>query len=464
MPNKLLIVEDNEEIRRQLRWGFSGDDCEVFQAATADEALAVRAREKPQVVTLDLGLPPDAEGCSEGLRCLRELLVADEKIKVIVVTGHHDNDNALRCIQSGAYDFCSKPVDLEELKVIVRRAFFLSGLGPAKQQKSKADPHMHGMVTQCESMQSVLANLPRIAASDAPVLITGESGTGKELAARAIHNLSARSGGPLVTINCGAIPENLLESEFFGHEKGAFTGAAQRVLGKTEYADKGTLFLDEIGELPLNMQVKLLRFLQEMSIQRVGGRQDIKINTRVVAATNINMQQAIADGRFRSDLYYRIGVVNVALPPLRERGEDILLLAEHFIRKFNENGKIKGLHPDTERVMRLYSWPGNVRELENRIRRAIIFTTGPLIKLDAMELGERPLHEASPTGAKITLQEARNEVERKLVLEALNRHSGNIMHAAQSIGVSRPTFYDLLKKHGVDINNKREAPIANVKS
>lgn len=457
MKKRLLIVDDNEDILRQLRWGFSAEGYEVHQAQNADDALAIQRKASPQVVTLDLGLPPDAEGRTEGFRCLGELLAADPLCKVIVVTGHHDNDNALRSVRSGAYDFCRKPVDLDELKVIVRRAFFLYSLGELKPEETqKASPGGHGIITQAPKMLEILGNLGKIALSDAPVLIFGESGTGKELAARAIHQLSSRSAGPMITINCGAIPEHLLEAEFFGHEKGAFTGAVQRIQGKVEYADKGTLFLDEIGELPLLLQVKLLRFLQEMVFQRVGGRQNIEVNTRILAATNRDLPGMVRSGLFREDLYYRIGVVNVALPPLRERGKDVLLLAGHFIRKHDGSGKIKSLHAAAERAMQMYHWPGNVRELENKIRRAVIMTDGPLLKLDAIDLGSpggapAGISGTDDSGAQISLQEARNAVEKKLLLEALQRYSGNIMQASQAIGISRPTFYDLLKKHKIEL-------------
>lgn len=452
MEKHLLIIDDNEEILRQLRWGFAEEDYILHQALNADDALAIQRETRPQVITLDLGLPPDPEGNTEGYRCLKELLAADPQCKIIVVTGHHDLDNAQQCIRNGAYDFCRKPVDLEELKVIVRRGFFLYGLGAESATPSEMDANNHGIITQDQKMCAMLGNLAKIAASDAPVLISGESGTGKELAAKAIHRLSSRRDGPLITINCGAIPEHLLETEFFGHEKGAFTGAVQRVQGKVEFADNGTLFLDEIGELPLLLQVKMLRFLQEMVFQRVGGRQDISVNTRIIAATNRDLPASVGRGEFREDLFYRIGVVNVMLPPLRDRGKDVLLLANHFIRKYDTAGRIRGLHSATERAIQLYNWPGNVRELENKIRRAIIFSDSALIKLDALELSG-PVSSPSETehAAPMTLQEARNAVERKLLLDALNRSSGNIMQAAQAIGVSRPTFYDLLKKHKIEL-------------
>ncbi len=463
MEKRLLLVEDNDEVRRQLRWGFSDEGYTVLQAGSVDEALALQRKEKPQVITLDLGLPPDAEGCSEGFRGLQELLAADPQARVVVVTGHHDIDNALRCINNGAYDFCRKPANLEELKIIVRRAFFHYGLlGEAKSApKPAVQKKKHGIICQCKPMTDLLERVSKVASSDAPVLISGESGTGKELVAQAIHNLSGRADGPIVTINCGAIPEHLLESEFFGHEKGAFTGATQRVLGKVEYADKGSLFLDEIGELPLPMQVKLLRFLQEMVIQRVGGRQDISVNVRIIAATNRNLPACIKEGSFREDLYYRIGVVNLALPPLRAREEDIMLLARHFIQRHEQAdglaGKITGFTPEAEVAMRTYNWPGNVRELENKVRRAMIFAGSGQISLEDMELEECE-ESAAHSGARrgenlegMTLRDARNNVEREMIVSAMERYAGNIAQAAQALGISRPTFYDLLKKHQIDI-------------
>ncbi len=450
MSQQLLVIEDNDEVRRQLKWGFSTEPWAVAVAGSVEEALQAQRKFAPQVITLDLGLPPDAEGYSEGMRCLEELLAFDPRARVIVVTGHHDMRNALRCVNSGACDFCRKPVNLDELKVIVRRAFFLHGLlaGPGAQGEQPNNDAPFGIISRCKAMREALGQISKVAASDAPVLITGESGTGKELVARAIHSMSRRGQSPLITVNCGAIPENLLEAEFFGHEKGAFTGAVQRVQGKAEYADTGTLFLDEISELPLHLQVKLLRFLQEMTFQRVGGRQDINVDVRIIAATNMDIAAAIKEGRFREDLYYRIGVVNITLPPLREREDDAVILARHFLKKAGAPGKVTGLHPSAERAIREYPWPGNVRELENKIRRALIFASGPLISAEelCLEDKKRPPEEDTP----LSLREAKSAVERRLVIESLERHSGNIVHAAQALGVSRPTFYDLLKKHGIE--------------
>ncbi len=462
MTKSLLIIDDNEDILRQLYWGFSAEEYKVYQAKDVAEALALQREIKPQVVTLDLGLPPDAEGNTEGFRCLDALLAADPYCKIIVITGHHDNHNAQHSIRSGAYDFCRKPIDLEELKIIVRRAFFLYELhtssAPSVPQNTTENL---GILTQDAKMLDILKSLRRIATSDAPVLIEGESGTGKELIAKAVHQMSSRSKGPLITINCGAIPEHLLEAEFFGHEKGAFTGASQRIQGKVEFAHNGTLFLDELGELPLPLQVKLLRFLQEMIFQRVGGRQDIEVNVRIIAATNCNLRAMVKNHEFREDLYYRIGVVKVPLPPLRERGQDVMLLAQHFVEKYNESGQAKSFHPATEKALLSHAWPGNIRQLENKIRRMIILSDTPIIQPECLELKgapppqpdkPQPGHDAAFEELNYgSLKEARDAIERKMLVHALQQHAGNVMQASQLLGVSRPTFYDLLKKHKITL-------------
>ncbi len=456
MKKTLLIIDDNEDILKQLFWGFSTEEYEVLRAKNVDEALKLQQKHNPQVVTLDLGLPPDAEGNTEGFRCLHELLTKNPLCKVIVITGHHDENNAQNAIKGGAYDFCRKPIDLEELKVIVRRAFFLYELKSKSSVTIETQPsNTFGIITQDSKMIEMIKNLEKIAVSDAPVLIEGESGTGKELIAKAVHQISSRNSGSLVTINCGAIPENLLEAEFFGHEKGAFTGASQRVQGKVEFAHNGTLFLDEIGELPLSLQVKLLRFLQEMTFQRVGGRQDIEVNVRIIAATNRNLLDMVARGEFREDLYYRLGVVKIPLPPLRERGKDVLFLAHHFIKKYDNSGTIRGFHPMAEKAMLSYSWPGNIRQLENKIRQLVIFSDGAEIQADALDFSAESNAENQNEEDQFlnytSLQDARNTIERKMILNALQQHSGNIMQASQLLGISRPTFYDLLKKHKITL-------------
>lgn len=451
----LLIVDDNGDIRRQLKWGLSKAPYTLHFATDAEEALKVFEAVRPGVVTLDLGLPPRPEDASQGLACLERMMAARPSTKVIVITGFDGQDNARRAIELGAYDFFRKPLDLGELKVMINRAFHLLEIeraAPEGASGGSAAPRLrHGFVGDCKAMRDVYAMIDKVAASDAPVLVHGESGTGKELVAMAIHQASPRRQQPLVSINCGAIPENLLESEFFGHERGAFTGATSTVKGKVEYAENGTLFLDEIGELPVNLQVKLLRFLQDMRFQRVGGRKTIEVNVRVLAATNVNIQEAMRLGQFREDLYYRIGVVAIHLPPLRERGEDVALLAHHFLEIHGRQlpKKIQGYTPEAMEAIRGYAWPGNVRELENKVRRAVILADGP--RITPASLG---LDGAAPTPGAVsadkTLREARTQLERQMMLQALRRFEGNIVKASEALGVSRPTFYDLLRKHEID--------------
>ncbi|MBN2233379.1 MAG: PEP-CTERM-box response regulator transcription factor [Deltaproteobacteria bacterium] len=472
----LLIVDDSDEIRRQLKWGL-GKTYKIFQAASADQALMMFTEHRPPVVTLDLGLPPDADGSSEGLRCLRAILAADATVKVIVISGNEDHAVVLEAVGIGAYDYYHKPIDLEELRVILARAFHLAGIEAENRQlladRTDSDRGMAGIYGQCPAMQEVFATIRKVATVDVPVLILGDSGTGKELVARALHDRGLRRDQPFIPINCGAIPENLLESELFGHEKGAFTGAHVRVQGKVEYAAGGTLFLDEIGEMPPSLQVKLLRFLQERVIQRVGGREDIAVDVRVVAATNVDIERAIAVDRFREDLYYRIGVVCISLPPLRDRGEDLFLLANIFLQRTGRElgKKIMGLSTAAVAAMQAYEWPGNVRELENKVKRAVIMAETPMVEPEDLGLKgrERPVVEdqaavlpprsdllLGPALEGLTMREARALVERRLLERALVRVEGNVVQAAADLGVSRPTFYDLLKKHNLDLGLKQK--------
>ncbi len=470
---KLLIVDDSPEIRKQLKWGL-GKEYKVFLAESVDEAIKIFNQHSPDVVTLDLGLPPDIDGASEGLRCLQIILRQRPETKVIVLSGNEDHANALAAVNLGAYDYYHKPINLDELKIILARAFHLAGLEEENRQlqivaeQGKTNGYS-GIFGQCRQMQQVFAMIKKVASIDVPILILGESGTGKEVVARAIHNRGIRKAGNIVAINCGAIPESLLESELFGHEKGAFTGAQNRVQGKVEYAAEGTLFLDEIGEMAPLLQVKLLRFLQEKVIQRVGGREDISVDTRIVAATNVNIQESIKSGKFREDLYYRIGVITIELPPLRERGEDIDLLANIFLRRFGQEfgQKVRGFSRAAHDYLRSYDWPGNVRELENKIKRAVVMAESPII--DEYDLGFAEKLEISAVNeshtndnlrdssdqhsgfnfAGLTLKDARSQVEKVLLQQALERAEGNIVKAAKELAVSRPTLYDLLKKHGL---------------
>lgn len=449
---KILTVDDSPDIRNQLKWGLA-KEYEVLQASDADEALALFENHKPRVVTLDLGLPPHEEGTEEGFRCLAELLKIAPSAKVIVITGNESKENALTAVGMGAYDFFQKPITLEELKIIIRRAYQLSHLENENRrlQSALAPNELEGMIGQCRGMQQVFSLIRKVASSDASVLIMGESGTGKELVARAIHSESLRKDGPFIPINCGAIPENLLESELFGHEKGSFTGAYTMIPGKMEYAHKGTLFLDEIGEMPLSLQVKLLRSLQEKVVQRVGGRKDIPVDSRVVAATNTDMPRAIQEGRFREDLYYRLGVVTITLPPLRERGEDTKILANLFLKKFTRESrkKIGGFDPAALEMVQTYEWPGNVRELENCIRRAVIMCESSKIEPGDLGLKKAIAVQRSAMIRDMTLREARELAEIEIIKSTVSKMGGNVAKAAEVLEVSRPTLYDLMRKHGI---------------
>ena len=451
---KLVIIEDNQDIRNQLRWGLA-KEYEVFVAGDRLEALTLIKKHVPKVITLDLGLPPDETGCEEGFRCLEEILHRAPATKVIMITGNEDRENALRAVQSGAYDYYSKPFELADLKVILARAFHLATIEKENMRLQICfDQHKltpGGIIGQSPQMLGVFSFIRKVASSDVAVLITGESGTGKELVAKAIHELSSRKSKDLIAINCGAIPENLLESELFGYEKGAFSGANNRVLGKVEYAGKGTLFLDEIGELPLNLQVKLLRFLQEKTIQRVGGREDIPVDARIIAATNRDITKEIELGAFREDLYYRISVIRIYLPPLRDRGDDIMLLANFFLRRFaNEFGKkMRRFSAVSVKLLESYEWPGNVRELENKVQRAVIMSDGTIIEPESLDFSPGRAKERLLKPSKLTLRDARELVEREMVVAAIENQNNNMAKTAEALGISRPTLYDLIKKHNI---------------
>jgi two-component system NtrC family response regulator len=451
---KLLITEDNEEIRTQLKWSFSKEYNLIF-AKDGKETLALFKKNSPRVATLDLGLPPHENGTEEGFRCLQEMLQHNPAAKVIVITGNDQRENALKAIHLGAYDFYQKPIILEELKVIVRRAFHLSAIEEQNRSLYNAlerqTAPFGGMIGQCPEMQSVFSTMRKIASSDAAVLVQGDSGTGKELVARAIHSMSLRKDGPFVPINCGAIPETLLEPELFGHEKGSFTGAHAQVQGKVEYAQDGTLFLDEIAELPALLQVKLLRFLQDKTIQRVGGREDISVNTRILAATNKDLAKEIKSGRFREDLYYRLGVVLIKVPPLRERKGDIVVLATFFLKRYCDlyTKRIRGFNSAALESMETYEWPGNIRELENKIQRAVLLSEGPLVEPQDLGFDANVIDKKTNTSDIRTLKEAKEAVEKEMVVFALDRYGGNIAKSAEELGISRPTLYDIMKKHGL---------------
>jgi two-component system NtrC family response regulator len=447
MLPKLLIIDDDEEIRTQMKWALN-QEYELFLAEDRPRAIDLFAANRPPVALLDLGLPPHPGTPEEGLAALSEMSALDPYAKIIIISGQAEKTNALQAIGAGAYDFLTKPVQVEELKIILRRTFHVASLERdyrELQARLQADT-FEGLLGASPQMQRVFTSVRKVATTNAPVLILGESGTGKEMVALAIHRRSPRKEGPFVAINCSAIPETLLESELFGHEKGSFTGAHVQRKGRIETASGGTLFLDEVGEIPLQLQVKLLRFLQEQFIERVGGRQQIQVDTRVVAATNVDLKKAIADERFREDLYYRLAVVVISLPALRDREGDIRVLAQEFLRRnAAANGK-EGISFNQEalRAVNAHSWPGNVRELENRIKRAVIMAESKRITAGDLEL-------ESPTAAvNLNLKDAREAVERDVVQRALRKHGGKIAPAAAEMGISRPTLYELMEKLGLE--------------
>ena len=444
---KLLIVEDDQGLQAQLKWAY--EDFEVVSAADRSSALAAFRSEEPDVVTLDLGLPPDPDGTSEGFAVLDEILALKPGTKVIVASGHSARESALQAIERGAYDFYQKPVDIEALGLIVRRALNLHRIELENQrlvERTTGEAEaLSGLITAAPEMLKVTRVIERVAKTGASVMLLGASGTGKEVLARGLHESSERRRGAFVAINCAAIPENLLESELFGHEKGAFTGAIRTTEGKIELANGGTLFLDEVGDIPLALQVKLLRFLQERTIERIGGRNPIAVDTRIVCATHQDLEDMIAKGTFREDLYYRLAEIVVRIPSLSERPGDAVLLAKVFLKRFATeiNPKVKGFSPDALSAIDAWSWPGNVRELENRVKRAVIMADGRLVTSEDLDLdlngGEETL--------LLNLKSAREQADRKVIRHALARSEGNISNAARLLGVSRPTLYDLLKQY-----------------
>ncbi len=445
----LLVVEDDEGLQRQLKWAYEG-----YRVITASDRLAavemVRLHE-PAVVTLDLGLPPDPDGTSEGFATLAEIHALKPDSKVIVASGHGARESALKAIALGAYDFSRKPVDIDELGLIVNRAFHLHGIEAENRRlESEGTPGgavLGSMITTAPEMLKVARTVERVATTDVSVMLLGASGTGKELLARAVHERGPRSGHAFIAINCAAIPENLLEAELFGYERGAFTGAVKTTPGKIELAQGGTLFLDEVGDIPLALQVKLLRFLQERVIERIGGRAPIAVDTRIVCATHQDLQAMIADGRFREDLYYRLAEVVVKIPSLAERPGDAVLLARHFAARFarDMNPKVQGLGADALEAIDAHSWPGNVRELENRLKRAVIMADGKLVTAADLDLGcGQPSDEPA---IPINLRAARELADRRAIRQALARTDNNISGAAKLLGISRPTLYDLLKQY-----------------
>ncbi len=445
----LLIVDDDPGLLRQLRWAFS--DHKVYPASTRQEATELVRKEPVPVAIVDLGLPPDPDGASEGLAILADILAIAPATKVIIATGNETREHALRAIALGAYDFYQKPIDIDVLQLIVARAeriFDLEAENRRLLEATAASP-IDGIIASSPEMLRVLRNIERMAPTDVAVLLRGESGTGKELLARAVHKLSARAREPFVPINCAAIPETLLESELFGHEKGAFTGALKQTIGRIESADRGTLFLDEIGDVPLPMQVKLLRFLQDQVVERIGGRNPVQVDVRIVCATNQDLNLMIAEGRFREDLYYRLNEVTVQVPPLRERAADVVVMASFFLSRFAaEYGRlVRGFSASALAALRDHPWPGNVRELENRIKRAVVMTDGPL--LSAVDLGLTPPGEDTQS---LTIRDARARAEREVLQLALAQAGSNLSKAAKLLGISRPTLYDLMQQHRIGLD------------
>lgn len=444
----LLAVEDDLGLQRQLRWTFDGYD--IHFAGEHDAAIKIVSEQRPMVITLDLGLPPDPDGASEGLNLLESILTLAPETKVIVVTGNQDRDNALKAISLGAYDFCQKPFDEEAMKLIIDRAFYLAELEAENRLLSLRGQQspLRNLITGSPEMFRICEMVEKVAKADITVLLHGASGTGKELLARALHELSPRKNGPFIAINCAAIPENLLESELYGHEKGAFTGAIKQTLGKIEMASGGTLFLDEIGDLPLALQVKLLRFLQERVIERVGGRKEIPVDVRVVSATHQDLPDCITGGSFREDLFYRLSEITIDIPPLKDRKGDAVLLANHFLQKFSrELGRpVRGLGVDAIAAIESHIWSGNVRELENKMKRAVIVCDGKRISATDLDLGMY-----AEEVIDLSIKAARENADKEAIQRALSHASGNISKAAKHLGISRPTFYDLVRQYGFKV-------------
>ena len=445
-PRKLLIVEDDPGIQSQLRWCF--EDYDVVMAEDRPTAIAELRRHEPPVVLQDLGLPPDDSGVEEGFATLREIVSLAPHTKVIVVTGHGDQGNAVKSVGAGAYDFYEKPVDVDTLQLIVSRAFHIHEL-EAENRRLQAEigaSPLDGIVAVSEPMLKVCRMIEKVAPTSATTLLLGESGTGKELLARALHRLSPRHDQPFVAINCAAIPDTLLESELFGFEKGAFTGAVKTTPGKFEVANGGTLFLDEIGDMPLSLQSKLLRFLQERTVERIGGRSGIEVDVRIVCATNKNLAEAMAASEFREDLYYRVSEITIQIPPVRQREGGRILLARHLLNRLSshEGKSFKGFSTDAQDAIDAYPWPGNVREMENRIKSAVIMAEGKLVTAEDLGL---VIADEAPV---LNLRAVRQKAEGDAIRQALIRSAGNISKAAELLGITRPTLYDLMSKLGID--------------
>ncbi len=445
----MLVIEDDEGLQRQYKWNFENYDISI--AGERKSAMEMLNRYDFPVILLDLGLPPDPDGTTEGFAMLNEVLTINPMSKVIVASGHEARESAITAISNGAYDFYQKPVDADEIGFIVERAFKLYDLEVENKllQGKQQSTRLPGLVTASQKMEQICSIIERVAPTAVSVLLLGASGTGKELLARSLHELSDRKDQPFVAINCGAIPENLIESELFGFEKGAFTGAVKQVKGKIELAEGGTLFLDEIGDLPLPLQVKLLRFLQERVIERIGGRKEISVDVRVISATHQELESHITDGRFREDLFYRLSEIVVNIPDLKDREGDALLLAHNFLNKFAKEyeKRIKGFDKNASRAIASYDWPGNVRELENKVKRAIIMSDGHKISLNDLEIDYSDDHIET-----LNLKEIREKNDKEAIVKALSLSNGNISETARLLGISRPTFYGLVKQYNLSID------------
>ncbi|WP_219118779.1 PEP-CTERM-box response regulator transcription factor [Janthinobacterium sp. UMAB-56] len=446
---KLLVIEDDPGLQKQLHWSFDGYD--VLLAGECETALALVRRHQPAVVTMDLGLPPDPDGATEGLATLQHILALAPDTKIIILSGIQERAHALKAIALGAYDFHQKPFDADMLSLVIARAFYLHAMQQENRRmlQTQADSPLAGIVSRDPGMLKLCRSVEKVAPSSASVMLLGDSGSGKELLARGLHALSSRHAQRFVAINCAAIPDNLLESELFGYERGAFTGAARQTPGKIELARGGTFFLDEIGDMPMALQAKLLRFLQERVIERVGGRAEIAVDVRIVCATHQDLKVLGEEGRFREDLFYRLSEIVLRIPPLRERAGDVALLAQHFKNKFCASEGRSNLHfsAGALQLIESYGWPGNVREVENCIKRAVIMCDGPQIAAD--DLGLPASAQAGSVDEAINLRQAREAAEYKVMVRALARADGNIARAAELLGVSRPTLYDLMGHHGI---------------
>ena len=448
----LLVVEDDEGLQSQLRWAFDG--YEVIIAGDRKAAVAAIRRHQPGVVLLDLGLPPDPGGVTEGLATLQEILSIAPETKVIVVTGDNDRGNAVKAIAGGAYDFHQKPADPEMLTLLVQRAQHVYELERENQelQRSTENMPLDRIIAVSPQMLKVCRTVEKIAPTDITTLLLGASGTGKERFAQAIHELSPRAGQRMVAINCAAIPDTLLESELFGYEKGAFTGASQQTIGKIEHANGGTLFLDEIGDLPMELQAKLLRFLQERVIERLGGRKEIPVDVRVICATHQKLEQHIAEGKFREDLYYRVSEMVINIPTLKERDGDAIVLAKSFLSRFagNKGTGVKSFESNALRAIANYDWPGNVRELESRIKRAVIMAEGSQVNVQDLEL-EDYLDDTLKTenAMPLNIKQVREDAEKAAILQALSHTGDNMTEAAELLGITRPTLYSMMEKYGM---------------